>query len=233
MANRFDQSALLRCGLPLMPDSAVRPRAADNPFSWDLFVRYGAYPAVHDRHVTEFFPDEFLQGRYYGKTLGVDAFSFEDTIARGDAAYASMGQQALGQEALDQSVFQRAAGEHEQLVEIMQAVEVDSRRVFSANLKNGGCTPGLPADAILEMPAAATAGGFRGLQTPDFPAGLVGLLERRLESAALTVEAALTGRSRLVVDALLADGAVRERATAERLADDLLAAQRLYLPQFS
>ncbi len=27
-----------------------------HPFSWELFRRYGAFPAAGDRHVTEFFP---------------------------------------------------------------------------------------------------------------------------------------------------------------------------------
>jgi alpha-galactosidase len=229
----FDKSVLLDRGLPLSRDQVMAPRAADNPFSWQLFATYGAYPAVHDRHVTEFFPQAFSQGEYGGKTLGVDAFSFEDTIARGDASFASMARQATGEAPLDEQVFQRAAGEHEQLVAIMQAVEEDSRRVFSANLRNGGCTPALPADAILEMPAAATASGFRGLQTADFPADLAALLKPKIECASLTVDAALTGNVRLLVDALLADGAVRERVTAQRLADDLLAAQRAHLPQFA
>jgi len=45
---------------------------------------------VNDRHVVEFFPERFPNGAYYGKTLGVDAFSFENTIAGGDNAYVVM-----------------------------------------------------------------------------------------------------------------------------------------------
>src|SRR5262249_32677019 len=42
---------------------------ADNPFSWSLMALFGAFPAVLDRHVVEFFPQFFAHGRYYGKTL--------------------------------------------------------------------------------------------------------------------------------------------------------------------
>jgi alpha-galactosidase len=63
------------------------PKMADNPFSWYLFETFGAYPSAEDRHVVEFFPERFPErfpnGRYYGKQLGVDAFSFEGTIATG------------------------------------------------------------------------------------------------------------------------------------------------------
>ena len=44
----------------------------ENPFSWSLFERYGAYPSANDRHVVEFFPERFPKGQYKGKTLGVD-----------------------------------------------------------------------------------------------------------------------------------------------------------------
>jgi alpha-galactosidase len=86
-------------------------KAADNPFSWSLFETYGACPAVNDRHVTEFFPERFPEGRYYGRKLGVDAFSLEGTIAWGDQIYADMRAQALGEKPLDEEVFERAEGE--------------------------------------------------------------------------------------------------------------------------
>jgi hypothetical protein len=61
--------------------------------------------------VTEFFPERFPEGRYYGRKLGVDAFSLEGTIAWGDQIYADMRAQALGEKPLDEEVFERAEGE--------------------------------------------------------------------------------------------------------------------------
>jgi alpha-galactosidase len=49
---------------------------------------------VLDRHVTEFFPQFFREGAYFGRTLGVDVFSLEGTIARGDAIHAQMAEDA-------------------------------------------------------------------------------------------------------------------------------------------
>lgn len=207
-------------------------RAADNPFSWSLFEAYGAYPAVNDRHVVEFFPERFPNGRYYGKTLGVDAFSFEDTIAWGDRIYEEMRAQALGRKPLDQSVFERSIGEHEQLLSILRSIERDERRVFSANLPNDGAVPNLPADAILELPAVATARGLRPLHLPDFPDTLAAIITRKLTATRLTVEAALAGDRRLFVEALLADGAVTDPDIARRMGEELLEAHRQYLPNF-
>jgi alpha-galactosidase len=50
------------------------------PFSWQLFETFGAYPAPGDRHVIEFFPHLFRDGKYYGKTLGVDVYNFESWV---------------------------------------------------------------------------------------------------------------------------------------------------------
>jgi alpha-galactosidase len=56
---------------PLVREQLTRERAgapssdfpaANNPFAFSLFETYGAYPAVNDRHVTEFFPERFPNG---------------------------------------------------------------------------------------------------------------------------------------------------------------------------
>jgi alpha-galactosidase len=210
-----------------------RPRAADNPFSWSLFEAYGAYPAVNDRHVVEFFPEQFPNGRYYGKTLGVDVMSFEGIIRYGDEIYEKMRAQAMGEVPLDESVFERAAGEHSQLVEILGCIWADERRTYYANLPNRGAIPNLPAEAVLEMTCVSTGRGLRAVQDPEFPDLLAAPLQRKIAAHALTVEAALTGSRKLFVEALLADGCISDRAAAGRLADELLAAHKQHLPQFA
>jgi alpha-galactosidase len=227
-----DDLEALGKAFPEMGAPSASFKAADNPFSWSIYQAYGAYPAVNDRHVVEFFPERFPEGRYYGRRLGVDAFSLEKTIAHGDQVYARMRAQALGQAPLDEKVFERAAGEHEQLLDILRSIRFDRRRVFAANLPNWGTVPNLPADAILELPAVTTAGGLRPLQLLDYPAPLAAIVARKLAATRLTVEAALRGDRRMFVEALLADGSVRDPDVAAELAEALLEAHRPYLPAF-
>jgi len=189
-------------------------QSASNPFAWSIFETYQAYPAVNDRHVVEFFPERFPNGAYYGKTLGVDAFSFENTIAGGDNAYVVMQAISTGKKPLDNGIFQRSAGEHGQ------------RRIFSVNLPNLGAVPNLPFGAVLELPAVATATGFRAIQLPDFPNTLASIVNRKLTAIQLTVEAALNGDRGLFIEALLADGAVVDPNVASKMADELLEAHR-------
>lgn len=204
----------------------------DNPFAWSIYNAYGAYPAVNDRHIVEFYPEFFAGGEYYGKRLGIDAFSFEDTIKHGDETYAEMVEQALGQRPLRKDLFHRAEGEHEQLLEILISLYGDKRKVFSVNLPNEGAVPNLPQEAVLEMPAVATGRGFCQLHINDFPDVLAAKITRHLAAIEVTVDAALSGNRKLLVEALLADGSVTDRHVAGKLADELLQAHAPYLPQF-
>ena len=94
-------------------------KAWNNPFSWEIFRRYGAFPAAEDRHVTEFFPERWASGKYYGKTLGVDAYSVPEILEWGENRYRSMVEQADGTAPLDESIFDRSSGEQEQLIAII------------------------------------------------------------------------------------------------------------------
>lgn len=216
-----------------MDDSLDPPIFGDEPFSWTFYRRFGAIPAVLDRHVTEFFPERFRTGDYYGKKLGVDAYSIEQVIAVGERAYENLFDQADGRMPLREDLFQRNSGEHEQLVDILLSLFHDGRQTYSVNLPNRGAVPNLPTNAILELPAVATSRGFHALYIDDFPDMLAAIIRRRLTVVDLTVEAAVHGNKDVFVEALLADGSVTGEATAHQLADALLAAHRAHLPQFS
>ncbi len=202
-------------------------------FTWQMMRLFGAFPAVLDRHITEFFPQFFRGGDYYGKKLGVDAFSFEGTIAGGDAIFDEMKEVAASKDPLGEDFFELIGGEHEQVMEIIESIRTDAGRVYSANLPNTGQIPNLPMGAIVEGPAIADGSGMRPIGQPPLPAGIVGTLTTRLAWVETTVEAALEGSRNKFVQALVLDGAVESMETAENLADELLAAQAEYLPQFA
>ena len=214
------------------PDQGGSSVESLHPFSWHLFELFGAFPAVLDRHVTEFFPAFFPQGRYYGRTLGVDAYSFEKTIARGDQIYAEMSEHALSSEPLPDDYFERTSGEHEQVIDIIGSIRTDAGRMYSVNLPNRGQVPNLPTEAIVESPAVADGGGVRPIAQPPLPSGIVGTLATRLAWVETVVDAALEGSRTKLVQALVLDGAVSSLKMAEQLGDDLLVAQAEYLPQF-
>jgi alpha-galactosidase len=203
------------------------------PLLWELTGLFGAFPAPGDRHLVEFFPQMFSgeQG-YYGKTLGVDAYSFERCIEDGQAKFDEMKAHALSPDPLPDYFLEQGSGEHEQVCDIIASIRKDDGREYSANLPNTGQIPNLPIDAVVECPAVAGSAGLQPVQTKPLSPAIAGTLASRFQWAEVTVEAALEGSREKFVQALLIDGAVKSIETAYRLADELLEAQKEYLPQF-
>jgi alpha-galactosidase len=203
-----------------------------NPFSWHLLQKFGAIPSALDRHVTEFFPQFFREGRYYGKKLGINEFCFEGTIHYGDLSYQQMEEEAFSEKPLAADYFEHAAGEHEQVIDIIASIRKGSAKMYSANLPNKGQVPNLPPEAVIESPAIADGHGLRALVLPPLPAGIAGVLATRFLWVETIVEAALDSSREKFVQALVLDGAVSSLEQASALADDLLKAQAQYLPGF-
>lgn len=209
------------------------PRYSDDPFSWGMFEEHSIFPCAMDRHAVEFYPERFPGGVYCGHKLGREAFPIDERIALGDTWFAEMLAIANSDQPLPPAYYQNVPGESEQLLEIIHSLERDERKVFSVNLPNAGQAPYLPKDAILECNAAAVGGGFAALAADPLPAELVAKLESKIASIEITVDAALSGSRDLMLEALLADGAVADPDVARSLRDDLIEAHRQYLPQFA
>jgi alpha-galactosidase len=216
--------AALAANPPTLPKADGSSKSF-TPFSWELYQLYGAFPAVLDRHVTEFYPELCRQGAYYGLTLGVEAFSFEGTIANGDASFARMAAVARGDAELDPEIFAHAPGEHEQLVTILDCLAGKRQGIFSVNLPNAGRLPGIADNAILEGNSYIDENGVRVLGVGEIPLALRDQIARRAAITELTVDAALTGDPALMAQAIIADGAVVRPQAALALANELLKAQ--------
>jgi alpha-galactosidase len=224
--------------MPRLQQRVEEALAAGNPpgrLCCRLFQIFGPFPAVGDRHVSEFFPGLFPDGNPDGKLPPTERGSFEGIIREGDRIYAEMREKAFSKEPLEPDYFEknRGEGEHEQATEIVESIRRDLGHIYSANLPNTGQVPNFPPEAILECPAAATASGMKALAQPPLPPGVVGTLATRFAWVETVVEAALEGSRQKFVQALVLDGSVRDLDTAEKLADDLLAAQAEYLPRFA
>ena len=193
----------------------------DNVFSWQLFDQVGAFPAVLDRHITEFYPQFFRHGYYYGMRLGVDAFSFEGTIAGGDAEFAAMHADAVSDQPLPASLFVRESGEHEQVVEIIAALRAGSGASYAVNLPNRGQVPDLPLGAIVESPAIARHNTLEPIPQPPLGPTLAGMLASRYAWVEAIVAAAVHRDRDAFVNALIIDGYVESLAIAQRLGDEL------------
>jgi alpha-galactosidase len=216
-------------GIPMPGGGGAFGTSLGFPFAWQCLLWFGAFPSPEDRHVTEFFPQLFRDGSYYGKKLGVDEFSFERTIEVGDEIYAGMRADALSPEPLTEGYFEKHGGEQEQVIEIIRAIRANRPMTFFANLPNQGQAPNLPLGAVVETPAVTTGSGIRALTQKPLPPAAAGALAGRFAWVEAVVEAALEKSRDKFIQALILDGAVTAPDVAVALADDLLAAQAEYL----
>lgn len=202
----------------------------DDPLSWELFHVFGAFPAVMDRHVSEFFPQFHRTGEHYGKTLGVDRFSFENTIERGNKRFASMTDEAFGRTEMPDNITKRNLGEHEKFVEILNSLRQDSETVYSVIVPNEGQVTNISRDFAIECPASISKKGVVPLPVGPVPTGVRATVEKALLTIELAVEAAVERDRNKLLQALIVDGSVKSIAEAGQLADEMLAAHREYLP---
>lgn len=199
----------------------------------ERFVRENhSYVVSDDRHFSEFVPESTLSGAYRNGRLGIEYFSFEGTIQEGDDEFEEHRRYAYSSEPLPESFFQREPGEHEQLMDIIGAMIYDRPGVFYVNLPNNGAVSGLPDETVVERPALISGSGIQPLQLPDFPVTLLPRLVKFATIYEMAVRAALTGERELLLRAMDEACALDDRDKVRSMMEELLAAQKAYLPQF-
>ncbi|XVV04270.1 6-phospho-beta-glucosidase [Actinosynnema sp. CA-248983] len=98
------------------------------------------------------------------------------------------------------------------------------------NVRNDGTLPFLPDDAVIEVPATVTPDGATPLPVDPVEPAIAGLIAHVTAYEHLALEAAVHGGRDRVADALLAHPLVGQHAIADRLADELVARNRDFLP---
>jgi alpha-galactosidase len=200
------------------------------PFSWEFFLRYGAFPACGDPHISVYFADQFPHGAYYGKTMGLDVFSFENRIVRDDKALENFRRLARSPEPLAEEFYTNFRGEAEQVIDIIDSMERDSRKMYYMNVQNNSAIPNLPPWAIVEMPTIAAAAGPLPVHLGNFPDIFAAYTARFLSVIEIAVDAAVSGSRLLMEEAILAGGYISDRAAVHKMVEELLQAQKKYLP---
>jgi 6-phospho-beta-glucosidase len=115
---------------------------------------------------------------------------------------------------------------------VIDAIYKDRDATIIINVPNRGAVPGLPGDAVLEIPCLVNASGIHPLNVPAVPSSVWGLIAAVKNYEQLAVEAAVTGSRQTALLALMAHPLVGDYEVAGPLLDEMLAANRAYLPQF-
>ncbi|MFC7586810.1 hypothetical protein ACFQYP_26070 [Nonomuraea antimicrobica] len=102
---------------------------------------------------------------------------------------------------------------------LMAAIARGEPATMILNVRNGAAVPGLPDDAVVEIPCAVDGSGVRPLATSPLPGRFLGLMQQVKAMEQTTIEAALTGSSGLAAAAFALHPLVDSVTTAHRLLD--------------
>jgi 6-phospho-beta-glucosidase len=100
------------------------------------------------------------------------------------------------------------------------------------DIRNDGALPGLPDDAVVEIPARIDRDGARPLPLEPLAPEYLGLVQAVKAYEHLAIQAALSGDRDAARLALLANPLVRQWSTATELVDAIIEANGPYLPRF-
>ena len=121
----------------------------------------------------------------------------------------------------------------EGLGSLIEDIALGKRRVHIVNVPNRGAIPNLPEHAIMEIDGVTDSCGVRGVHMGEAPLYLKGFLEKRIAWQELVADAAVKGDRNLALQALLLDEMAIVPEKTEKMLDELLAASKDLLPQFS
>jgi 6-phospho-beta-glucosidase len=118
-------------------------------------------------------------------------------------------------------------------VSLIRAIANNAKEVHIVNVRNGQSLPDLPESSVVEVPAVIDATGAVPQTMGRMPAQIRGLIQAVKAYEELTIQAAITGDVTTARLALMAHPLVPSWDTACALLDDILAANRDYLPNFA
>ncbi|MFG1682562.1 6-phospho-beta-glucosidase [Nonomuraea sp. NPDC049269] len=102
---------------------------------------------------------------------------------------------------------------------LMAAIARGEPSTMILNVRNGSAVPGLPAEAVVEIPCAVDGSGIRPLATRPLPGRFLGLVQQVKAVEQTAIEAAMSGSSRLAVEAFALHPLVDSVGTARKLLD--------------
>jgi 6-phospho-beta-glucosidase len=102
---------------------------------------------------------------------------------------------------------------------LMAAIARGEPSTMILNVRNGAAVPGLPDDAVVEIPCAVDGAGVRPLATRPLPGRFLGLVQQVKAVEQTAIEAALTGSAARAVEAFALHPLVDSVSTARKLLD--------------
>lgn len=201
-----------------------------NQVKFELFKSYGCLPAAGDRHIVEFFPYFCTEETQKGAAFGVKLTTIEDRRNGFTPNWKKrVANITSGAEPIKAECSQEATSK------VVAALAGVAEWKDIVNIPNQGQVPGIAKDVIIETMGLITRDHVYGLPVGDVPPAILTQIQRHATNQEMTVEAAMTGDRAAVLQIMLNDplcGAIRDYRLMEKMMNELLEANKQWLPQF-
>ncbi len=194
-----------------------------------LFQVFGAFPAAGDRHVAEFFPYFLTEAAGRGKAYGVELTTVEERYQWQAEDKALIQDLLTGRRDMRQFLAEHSGEAADQII---AAIANAGSYTGVMNLPNQGQIFNLPAGVVVETFGTIDANGAQGLTLGELPPGILNVVSRHVLNQEMAVEAALSGDRHLALQVLFNDPLTREFEGVGVMLDEMLFANKQYLPQF-
>ena len=199
----------------------------------ETFRQFGYFMTESTGHLSEYLP-------YFRKNKrSIDLYCDEPGFGGESGAYYyfsdSISNKYSGQDILAGESVKLPRRSIEYGSYIIEALETGKVFKFNGNLINNGMITNLPPDCCAEGPVYADRTGLHPMFVGDLPPQCAALNMTNINVQRLAVEAAITGDPEHIVHACALDpltSAVLTLAEIREMTDEMLEAQRQWLPQF-
>ena len=190
--------------------------------------QFGYLPLAGDRHLIEFWPSLCNLRNGFGMSYGVHKTTVDGRRHMKANQLADIRRIANDEQEVDWTPSA------EEMTEIMRAIVSGGTTPCIVNMPNQGQLGNMPEGAVVETLATISAEGIVPKPSGDLPGAVGSLCRLHADVHDLTVRAGLQGNRDLFVQALALDplSAGADFAEIGALADDLLRANREWLPRF-
>ncbi len=120
----------------------------------------------------------------------------------------------------------------DQAIGVINAIANDTREIQTVDVENNGAIENLPKDAIVEVAGIVGRHGAFPLAVGSLPKQVYGVVRSVMDHEELSVDAALSGDRKKVIQAVMAHPVVRSLDEAEKAVEELFAVHKEWLPQF-
>ena len=193
-------------------------------FDPDLIRTLGVLPTYYLQYYY-YHPDKVREAKAAEKTRGETVYEVEKDLLK---MYADPKVLVKPPELM----LRGGARYSEAAVNLIMSLMHDRRDVQIVVARNGTSLPDLPPDASVEVPCVVGAHGVTPLMMGHFPASIRALAIQAKAWESATVQAGVSGSRRDAVLAMLNNPLVPDYPTAVKLVDEMLEANKVYLPQF-